>query len=234
MIIKAMIKNTENCKKIIVSYASKGRADYNIGQQKLYESILEHWDGDYWLHSKERDGILPDPLLFKHREHNDVPYFFKFTMIQLAKEKGYTEIYWLDSSLRLRKDITGIASPIMAFHNLGHEMSKYITDEAVANLNCNTYLADIKQIHGSAVGFDFTQSITLVIYNKILEQAQMGSFNEGTSTRKEFIAHRHDQSVMSVIFHQHKIYLLPYGNIVINIHSLPPYEYGQDFYIIYG
>jgi hypothetical protein len=62
----------------------------------------------------------------------------------------------------------------------------------------------------------------------------MGSFNEGTSKRKEFVAHRHDQSVMSVIFHQHKIYLLPYGNIVINAHSLPPYEYGQDFYIIYG
>jgi hypothetical protein len=89
-----MIKNTPECKKIIVSYASKGRADYNIGQQKLYQSILEHWDGDYWLHSKERDGILPDPLLFKHREHNDVPYFFKFTMIQLAREKGYTEAGW--------------------------------------------------------------------------------------------------------------------------------------------
>ena len=229
-----MIKNTINCKKIIVSYASKGRADYNIGQQKLYESILEHWDGDYWLHSKERDGILADPLLFKHREHNDVPYFFKFTMIQLAREKGYTEIYWLDSSFVLHKDITGLASPIMAFDNLGHPLSKYISDQAVANLNCNTYLADIKQIWGGAIGFNFEHPITLVIYKEILEQVELGSFNEGTSNRNEFVAHRHDQAVMSVIFHQHKIYLLPYGNIVIKAHSLPPYEYGQDFYIIYG
>lgn len=229
-----MIKNTINCKKIIVSYASKGRADYNIGQQKLYESILQHWDGDYWLHSKERDGILPDSLLFKHREHNDVPYFFKFTMIQLAKEKGYTEIYWLDSSLVLHKDITGLASPIMAFDNLGHPLSKYISDQAVANLNCNTYLSDIKQIWGGAIGFNFEHPITLVIYKEILEQVELGTFNEGTSNRKDFVAHRHDQSVMSVLFHDHKIHLLPYGNIVIKAHSLPPYEYGKDFYIIYG
>ena len=227
-----MIKNTINCKKIIVSYASKGRADYNIGQQKLYESILEHWDGDYWLHSKERDGILADPLLFKHREHNDVPYFFKFTMIQTAREQGYTEIYWIDSSIILHKDITALASPIMAFHNLGHLLSKYISDEAVANLNCITYLADIKQIWGGAIGFNFEHPITLVIYKKILEQAQMGSFNEGTSTRKDFVAHRHDQAVMSVLFHDHKIHLLHYGKIVTSPHHLPPYEYGEDYYLI--
>ena len=178
--------------------------------------------------------MLKDSKLFKHYEHQDVPYFFKFTMIQTAREQGYTEIYWLDSKMVLHKDITGLASPIMAFDNLGHPLSKYISDDAVVNLNCNTYLSEIKQIWGGAIGFNFEHPITLVIYNKILEQAKMGSFNEGTSTRKEFVAHRHDQSVMSVIFHQHKIYLLPYGNIVINAHSLPPYEYGQDFYIIYG
>ena len=228
-----MTKNTPECKKIILSYASIGREDYNKGQLRLYESILEHWDGDYWLHSKERDGTLPDPLLFKHREHNDVPYFFKFTMIQLAREKGYTEIYWIDSSIILHKDITGLANPILAFDNLGHTLSKYISDEAVANLNCITYLSDIKQIWGGAIAFNFDHPITLVIYKKILEQAELGSFNEGTSTRKEFVAHRHDQSVMSVLFHDHKIHLLPYGNIVTSPHHLPPYEYGQEFYLIH-
>ena len=228
-----MIKNTKS-HKIIVSYSSRGREDYNAQQLRLHESILEHWDGDYWLHSKERDGMLKDSKLFKHYEHEDVPYFFKFTMIQTAREQGYTEIYWLDSKMVLNKDITGLASPIMAFDNLGHPLSKYISDEAVANLNCITYLADIKQIWGGAIGFNFEHPITLVIYKEILEQVELGSFNEGTSNRNEFVAHRHDQAVMSVIFHQHKIYLLPYGNIVIKAHSLPPYEYGQDFYIIYG
>jgi hypothetical protein len=228
-----MIKNTKS-HKIIVSYSSRGREDYNAQQLRLHESILEHWDGDYWLHSKERDGMLKDSKLFKHYEHEDVPYFFKFTMIQTAREQGYTEIYWLDSKMVLNKDITGLASPIMAFDNLGHPLSKYISDEAVANLNCITYLADIKQIWGGAIGFNFEHPIILVIYKEILEQVELGSFNEGTSNRNEFVAHRHDQAVMSVIFHQHKIYLLPYGNIVIKAHSLPPYEYGQDFYIIYG
>ena len=228
-----MIKNTINCKKIILSYASIGREDYNKGQFRLYESILEHWDGDYWLHSKERDGMLKDSKLFKHREHNDVPYFFKFTMIQTAREQGYTEIYWIDSSIILHKDITALASPIMAFHNLGHLLSKYISDEAVANLNCITYLSDIKQIWGGAIGFNFEHPITLVIYNKILEQAQIGSFNEGTSTRKDFVAHRHDQAVMSVLFHDHKIHLLHYGKIVTSPHHLPPYEYGEDYYLIH-
>ena len=121
----------------------------------------------------------------------------------------------------------------MAFHNLGHLLSKYISDEAVANLNCITYLSDIKQIWGGAIGFNFEHPITLVIYNKILEQAQIGSFNEGTSTRKDFVAHRHDQAVMSVLFHDHKIHLLHYGKIVTSPHHLPPYEYGEDYYLIH-
>lgn len=227
-----MIKNTKS-HKIIVNYASKGREDYNIGQVRLHKSILEHWDGDFWLHSKERDGILPDSLLFKHREHNDVPYFFKLTMIQTAIEHGYTEIYWLDAVEVLHKDITGLANPIMAFHNLGYSLSKYITDEAVANLNCNDYLLDIDQILANAIGFDFTQPITKIIFDEWVRQAQMGSFNDGTSTQNEFIAHRHDQAVLSVLLHDYKIPLLPYGKIVNSSHLLPPYEYGQDYYIIH-
>jgi len=227
-----MIKNT-NSHKIIVNYSSNGREDYNKGQLRLHESILKHWDGDYWLHSKERDGILPDSKLFKHHEHQEMKYFFKLTMIQSAMEQGYTEIYWIDSSIILHKDITGLANPILAFDNLGHPLYKYISDEAVANLNCITYLSEVKQIWTGAIGFDFNEPITKIIFSEWVRQAQMGSFNEGISTRDGFIAHRHDQAVLSVLLYDYKIHLLPYGKIVTSPHHLPPYEYGQDYYFIH-
>lgn len=220
-----------NKKKIIVSYASKGREDYNKGQERLKESILKNWDGDYWLHSMERDGQLPDSKLFKNYTHEQIPYFFKFSMIQIARENGYEEIYWLDSSLILERNITGLANPVMAFDNLGHPLEKYISDMATNNLMCANYLKEVKQIWGGAIGFNFNSPDVKYIFDEIHTQAMQGSFNEGKSTRNGFVAHRHDQAVMSVIFHDYNIELLPYGYIVTSPHFNPPYEYGENFYI---
>jgi hypothetical protein len=152
-------------------------------------------------------------------------------MIQLAREKGYTEIYWLDSSMELVKDITGLANPVMAFENIGHPLYKYISDQAVANLNCENYLNEIKQTWGGAIGFDFTNKDATYLFDEIITQAMKGSFNNGNSTRNGFVAHRHDQAVMSVLFHDYGIELLPYGKIVTSPHHLFPFDYGTDFYL---
>lgn len=222
---------TDPTKPLIVSYASKGREDYNKGQQRLLESILKHWDGDYWLHSLERDGELPSSKLFDHKPHNEVPYLFKFTMIQLARELGYTKIIWLDSSLVLdRNPIELLNVGVMAFNNLGHPLYNYISDQAVENLNCNDYLITLDQTWGGAIGFDFNREWVQALWSDIIAQAKLGSFNEGTSTRYGFVAHRHDQAVMSVLFNKYGVPLQPYGRIVTHPHYITG-EYGTDFYI---
>jgi hypothetical protein len=222
---------TNNTKPIIVSFASKGREDYNKGQQRLLESILKHWDGDYWLHSLERDGELPSSKMFEHKPHNEVPYLFKFTMIQLAREMGYTKIIWLDSSLVLdRNPIELLDVGVMAFNNLGHPLYKYISDHAVANLNCVDRLIVLDQTWGGAIGFDFNREWVQDLFSDIINQSLLGSFNDGTSTRYGFIAHRHDQAVMSVLFSDYAIALYPYGYIVTHPHYITK-EYGDQFYI---
>lgn len=223
---------TSNTNPVIVSFASKGREDYKKGQERLLQSIQANWTGDYWLHTLERDGELPSSVAFKHKPHDQCPYLFKFTMIQLMIEQGYKQIIWLDSSLYLEKNpMELLEGGVMAFHNLGHPLYKYISDQAAANLNCSSRLNDIPQTWGGAIGFDFNNEDVCELFDEIIEQAHRGSFDEGKSTRPEFIAHRHDQAVMSVIFHDYGIKLQPYGKIVTHPHYLFPFEYGNDFYI---
>jgi len=225
---------TSNIKPVIVSYASKGREDYNKGLDRLHDSLIKcGWEGDYWLHSKERDGNLTSCNLFEHKEHFEVPYLFKFTMIQTLREQGYTKIIWLDSSLVLdRADVTDLLNVgVMCYDNLGHPLYKYISDEAVKNLEIKTEeLLFMKQTWGGAIGFDFSREWVCELFSKIIEQAHKGSFNEGSSERYGFVAHRHDQAVMSVIFSQYGVPFLQYGNIVTYPHYMTN-EYGNSFYI---
>ncbi len=46
-----------------------------------------------------------------------------------------------------------------------------------------------------------------------MKHATDGSFETNGSDRKDFVSHRHDQAVMSVLFWRHKYKLLPYGTI---------------------
>lgn len=223
---------TSNTKPIIVSFASKGREDYNKGQERLLKSITDKCDCDYWLHSLERDGNLPDTDAFENKTHTEIPYFFKFVMIQKVREMGYTKVIWLDSSLVVDKDPFELLQPhgVMAFNNLGHPLYKYISDQAVDNLKCKDILVMIDQTWGGAIGFDFNREYVCQLFDEIVRHAHLGSFNDGTSDRYGFVAHRHDQAVMSVIFNKFNIPLLPYGTIVTHPHYLTG-EYGNDFYI---
>ena len=232
---------------IIISFASKGREDYNKGLLRLMDSVKEHWDGDYAFYSFDGNtnlhngmdihccnGIMPQPKAFECKTHQEVPYQFKFGLIQIAREQGYKKVFWLDSSLVLHKNpLPLLEQGIMAFHNLGHPLWKYISDQAVDNLSCWNYLYEIQQTWGGAIGFDFGTERICHIFDRIVRQSLVGSFNEGGSQREGVIAHRHDQAVMSVLFHQHSINLHPYGKIVTHPHYMPPYEYGEDFYIIH-
>lgn len=214
-------------KDIIVSYASKGREDYVSMSYALEDSLKGY---EYRIYRNE----LPTPKGVKRYEHKQTPYGFKFTIIQQLIEEGYERIVWLDTSMRLVKNIFELfeQTPVIAFHNLGHDLAKYISDDAVKNLG-NPDI-NIKQTWGGAIGFDFTKDKAKEVYNEIIEQIELGSFNDGNSTREGFVAHRHDQAVMSVLFHKHGIKLFDYGYIVCNIHAKYPYFYGDNYYLIYG
>lgn len=148
--------------------------------------------------------------------HGVIPYKFKFDLIQQARRDGYNRVVWLDSSIRILQDPIALFGEegIIAFHNLGHPLWKYLSDKARVNLGINdAQLKTIEQTWGGAIGFDFTRDRACEVFEDIYRQSTMGSFEDAGSGRAGFIAHRHDQAVMSVLFWKHKIPLLPYGNI---------------------
>lgn len=210
-------------KPLIISLAINGRDNYVEKQKKLIETLHLAGECDTWILNEYPEGVTP---------HAEIPYKFKYDLIKQAYEKGYKKIFWLDSTMRLVKNPFELLElskdGIVAFDNVGHPTYKYITDLAVYNLDCNLYIKDVKNTWGGALGFDFEKLSALQILADILKQAEIGSFNNGTSTREDFVAARHDQSVNSVIFHKYKIDILDYGFIAAKKHL------NENTYIQYG
>ena len=229
-------------KTCLVSFSSKGREDYNQKLLRLIDSAKEHWQGDYLIYSLDHElseykGVkinpgYPRPSLFKCFTHGEVPYLFKIAIIVEAFEKGYRKIVWLDSSMILQKDITPLfetKTGITVFENLGHPLYKYISDDACKVLKVSEKkLLTIPQIWGGALFFNFEKNNTYKVFKKIYLSAR--AFIDGTSNRAGFIAHRHDQAVMSVLMHG-KCNMLPYGKIKCPPHDVTG-EFGNDVYLI--
>lgn len=236
-------------KDVIVSFASKGRDNYNQSLLRLIESINQHWKGDTLIYSPDHwlDGYMgvtirkgwPQPKGIQSFTHAEMPYQFKTALIQEAIEKGYERIIWLDSSMEIKKDLTPLFDPekgITTFHNLGHDTWKYLSDEAEGLLFNDGFfpnsrpLESIPQIWGGAFALDFSCEETKIFFDALKEYSVNGSFKESGSDRHGFIAHRHDQSVMSVLLWRSNN-MLPYGNILCPPHDRTG-EYGTDPYLV--
>lgn len=222
-------------KTLLISYASKGRDDYHKGLLRLIDSALL-FDLDIRVYSPDlpvdeykgvkilRDSVTP---------HSEVPYKFKLDLIDKSIQDGYERIIWLDSSLIIKKDLNELFDGAgFCFHNLGHPLYKYISDIAQSNLLLqNIGLMDTPQVWGGAFGLDFSNPLSHKILLALKRQSDIGSFNDGGSDRDGFIAHRHDQAVMSVIFKRFGLKMWDYGYITTTSHCFEPYEYGNNSYI---
>lgn len=234
-------------KDIIVSFATKGRENYNGMLLRLIDSCLEHWKGDLLIYSPDHElseyrGVTihkgwPDPVGIKSYTHAEMPYQFKTALIQQAYEMGYERIIWLDSSMQLKKDLTPLFdNPMTFFHNLGHPTYKYLSDEAQDMFYISdNELLKVEQIWGGAFALDFTNEATKVFFNDLKYWSTNGSFKNAGSRRDGFVAHRHDQSVISVLLYlkEHAVNtrMLPYGQILCPPHDRTG-EYGNDPYLV--
>lgn len=240
---------SNSMKDVIVSFATKGRENYHGQLLRLIDSCKEHWKGDLLIYSPDHDMHMyrdvmihhswPDPEFLQSYTHNDMPYQFKTALIQKALELGYQRIIWLDSSMQLKKDLTPLFDNeygITTFHNLGHPTYKYLSDNAENLLREGGYFSDwtpifdIPQIWGGAFAIDFNNSNAKSFFTELRKFSVNGSFKNGGSERTGFVAHRHDQSVMSVLLNG-KCKMLPYGQILCPPHDTSG-EYGTDPFLV--
>ena len=221
-------------KTLIISYASKGREDYHKGLKRLIDSCKGYELRMYSPDMVEREYNGVEILTPNVTPHSEVPYKFKLDLIQQAVKDGYESIVWLDSSLQVVRNLDELFNNTagFCFHNLGHPLKNYISDLAVDNLIMSDIeLKTTPQIWGGAFGLDFSNPDAHKILRVLIRQSEIGSFNDGSSTREGFIAHRHDQAVMSVIFNRFKVKMYDYGYITTASHCFEPYEFGNHSYI---
>lgn len=211
-------------KDLIISLAVDGREAYSKKVIGLEKSIAGNWKGDVRIYKS-----FPSWCTL----HSMVPYKFKYDLIERAKDEGYKRIYWLDSTMRLikGKNIVDLLDQskygIVAFDNLGHPLKNYINDTAIKNTNISE-LDGVKQTWGGCVFWDFNNEMARLLFNSVMMQAMIGSFNDDETNRKGFIAHRHDQAILSWLFHSAGIPLLDYGIIAAKK------DVTDKTYIVYG
>ena len=206
----------------LLSLAIDGREKYTEKSIALQDSIGRNWPYDVRLYREYPEWCTP---------HNVIPYKFKFDLIRQARNDGYNRIIWLDSSIRIIKNPVELFGEdgLVAFDNIGHPLWKYISDKARINLEITeTQLKTIPQTWGGAIGFDFTKDKAAILFEEICRQSTMGSFDNSGSSRVGFVAHRHDQAVMSALFWKAKYSLLPYGVIAAKSDVKP------ETYLQYG
>lgn len=210
-------------KDLIITLAVNGREDYTQRLEGLVNSLIE-WEGDVRIYKEFPEGCRP---------HSQIPYAFKYDLIKKALDDGYTRIFWLDSIMRLvpGKSISQLLDEaekgIVAFDNLGHPLEKYINNTAIKNLKIET-LEGLKQTWGGALFFDFNKETPNCLFMELRQQIEKGSFNDDDTKRENFIAHRHDQAVMSYLLHSYSVDLLPYGIIAAKKHMT------EQTYVQYG
>jgi hypothetical protein len=239
-------------KKVIVSFASSGRENYNKAQLRLIRSCVEAgWDGNYLIRSFDGfvdryDGVeillgsYPETKLYGVcNNHAEVPFGFKPAIVLEALEKGYEQIIWCDSTIVMARDIKPLLKyakkhGIAAFDNLGYPLLNWISDYQQERLGISDEeLWKAKQIMACCIVFDFSNPIKQTIFDKWIEASKDGvSFQNYGSQRRGFVATRHDQSFLSGLLHLHDVPLLEYGNLVYEPHDKEPFEYGNNFYFI--
>lgn len=241
-------------KDVIVSFATKG---FHPQLLRLIDSCKQHWKGDLLIYSPDHDLWMyrdvqihhswPDPEGIQSFHHKDMPYQFKVALIQKAIELGYERIIWLDSSMQLKKDLTPLLdnskTGVVTFHNLGHPLHKYISDEALLLLGVqHSETIDKPQIWGGAFMLNIGKFFAYNFFQSLKYYSINGSFKNGTSNKSGYVAHRHDQSVMSVLLsfrvmtndEEYKYDwsdMLPYGQILCPPHDRTG-EYGTDPYLV--
>lgn len=233
--------------KCITSFSSTGRENYNKALLRMIKSCQEcGWDGGY--HIRTLDGYVDEYMGVKIingaypagcNNHAEVPYGFKPAIIKEAIDKGYEQVVWCDSTIKMMKDITPLLDyakqfGVCAFDNLGYPLNGWISDIALERLQITEKdLLDIKQIMACCIIFDISNPVGKRIFNEWYEASKDGvSFQNGYgSSRRGFVAHRHDQAVLSGLLWKYKIELLPYGKLVYQPHDTT-FEYGKDIYFL--
>lgn len=162
---------------------------YWPGQKRLVKSLKTHTpDIDILTFGSEAEVGAA-----KHKVNN---YSFKPMAMLKAYEMGYRQILWLDASMNVIKDITGIFDLIdkdgYFFVDSGWPNSRWTNDRALEYFGTN----DGEMLSSGILGVDLTNPQAYSFFDAWTQAMRDGIFNGDWSN------HRHDQTAASIIAHK--------------------------------
>lgn len=209
----------------IVSVAFKGRENYSTGIPRLIASARAcGFDGDFLICAPELGPELapgvPNMTDLALPSHRDVPYGFKPVIVAAARERGFRRVLWCDSTIFFLRDAPEMfrwqigSSGMFLFDNPNCPEGRWTSDDCLAAMDCSPEETQkINQVMACSAGFDFGYPVANNILDDWLAYSRDGTSFQGRSgsTRPEFVAHRHDQSVLSCLAYRNRVPLVPYG-----------------------
>lgn len=215
------------------------RENYKKGSERMVQSAIENkFIGDFLIFSPEYEysgAILSynnncncNKYMFKNwgysnkygtaLSHKEAPHQFKSYVIQFARESGYDQIMWCDSSTIFLKNpdkYFDLAKEIgvVTFDADNANEAEWTSDLSLELMECSIdYAKNISQISSGVMIFDFRREITNIIFDDFIKYCSNPDICNGNgSKRPEFKEHRHDQSIMSYVIRKHGAYPLTYG-----------------------
>ena len=199
-------------KQAICSFANK-RGRYVDMLARLSNSLRHNFSGDFlsWI----SEQALGCPL------HSEVPFAFKIHGIQRAKDAGYEQVLWLDSSVYAIANIDCTFDEIrkdgIIFQEAGHYLRTYTNDRTLQYFGIDFDKAAELPMIGNAgfLGFDFTNPIGVEFFERWKKSMEDGMFNDQSEpiADERFKRHTWDMSCSSAIMHKMGLaHLMKSGN----------------------
>lgn len=188
---------------------------YARGQARLKQSLDKYFDGDVLLYTDESQ--VGSPI------HKNNPYAFKPYCFYDALNKGYENIFWLDSSVWVVKDLKPIFDILdkekYLFLSTGFSISQYTNDNCLNYFNkTRQYCSDKVMFMSGIMGLNIKDERSNLFLQKWKQAADNGAFIGSWDN------HRHCQSCGSVIADELGM------KVTINTHDYASYigdVYGQ-------
>lgn len=177
-------------KRCVISLANE-RGNYRNALDRLHDSLLRYSDADIKLFRSENEIEAPS--------HLENPYAFKVFAFRKARQMGYDQVLWLDSSVYAIKPIDRIFSLIdgdgYVMQEAGHWVGEWCNDETLKYFGITRDQAMRMPMYGNAglLGLDFTTSIA-----KLFFVAWTHAMNDGMF-KGSWENHRHDMTCGSII-----------------------------------
>ncbi len=151
--------------------------------------------------------------------HEELPYAFKLDMIDLAKSMGYKTIVWLDSSVVVhgypQEALDHAEKWGVATWENPNDLEKFTNDSTIKAFNIKSFRGMKQVMAGCQVWNLENDHGCLALIEWYLNRHL---FAEDQTEREGFVAHRHDQTILSIVLHEIGIPILDYGGMAYPDH----------------